>query len=582
LKSRPSRNAGVSAPVLTPQLARLLGIEESKPEAQSSISQPESKIESEPSAIIPQVAPEKPKSPESSASQATTTSGKASNLKVKAPQPVEVVSEPVAPPPVVVETGIVTGIVNKRWIQSEGCFDFGPLVVGKDPSLKNVDLAKSPSAVSTSAALLSATVKAVEPKSLVASPLVRAASVAVFETASAVPLPAASKVTVVPKVLPDYLGTVRKINAAVFRISNAASVQALHVEFSFKNDIKQPLFVPTLLFPTTEVEAVDPKKKLDKANGAVSSRKAVTSPLKDVKKNSKKSGLEEAEESTDVSVFSCEPTFMELAAGETRDLIVWAFPQVVGLAQDTLVCSVKNNPEPVLFPVSCIGAIPQLQLSAATVEFERLLIDQHSYRSVILENPSAIPVAWALRAPPSLLLLNETDLGLVSSDSKSARRTFLPTAAVMPSPKKDPKSDTKNVKPLIPIESKTSALSPALVASSSNPTSSAAESPIISPLPIADIVQTADASLKSGKSQPPRKAPEASPNAPELSPIQPETLKSLGQYGVFPFNHGVLQPFSSQRLVFKFTAIASAVCILPLTLEYGDVDGVWPSPATLK
>ena len=594
VKARPTRNAGVIASPVSAQLARLLGIEESKTNEV-----PLSGTTSAPTIVVSdadssaQQVVEKPKV-ESPAAQ-SSPSGSAKILKVKSVTSA-VEAPPTEPAPVVpptVEVGIVPSFVNKKWIQAEGCFDFGPLVIGKDPSLKNVDPQKTASPPVTSKEAPVKTQEIAKQPAVVVTPPVTVPSTsirpgvptvapsnnrALSPSSSSALLPSAAKVAVVPKILPEYLASVRKVNSAVFRISNSGSVQSLRVDFSFKNDVKQPLFVPNYLTLPNEPEALDPKnpKRVEKS-GALSSRKLPVAPSKqDPKKANKKANVEEPEEANDVSVFSFEPAFMELAAGESRDLLVWAFPQSPGLVQDTLVCTVKNNPEAVLFPISCMGAIPQLRLNAATVEFDRILLDQQSFRSVVVENLSPIPVAWALRAPASLALLTESDLGLVSVESKTPRRSFLPSGTLPASKKQSGPDANEEKKEAKASESKAS---PAVSPYSTSVTTTSPEKPSITPLPLSDIISTDGSGpvLKSSKTNKPKESAQVAEIA-----SQPEGPKSGGQYGVFPAVRGVLQPFSSQRLVFRFTATAAALCLLPLALEYGDVDGVWPSPSMLR
>ena len=53
---------------------------------------------------------------------------------------------------------------------------------------------------------------------------------------------------------------------------------------------------------------------------------------------------------------------MDLKVGETQDLIVWAFPKAIETTQDTLLGRIASNPAPVEFPISCVGAKPQIEV----------------------------------------------------------------------------------------------------------------------------------------------------------------------------------------------------------------------------
>jgi len=54
---------------------------------------------------------------------------------------------------------------------------------------------------------------------------------------------------------------------------------------------------------------------------------------------------------------------LELAVGETREVLITAAPTALGPAAATLLCAVAGNPAPAEFAVSCVGAQPLLELS---------------------------------------------------------------------------------------------------------------------------------------------------------------------------------------------------------------------------
>ena len=53
---------------------------------------------------------------------------------------------------------------------------------------------------------------------------------------------------------------------------------------------------------------------------------------------------------------------------------MWAYPKTPGFYEDSLVCCIKENPEPVLFKVSCHGVRPELELDKKTIQFDRVLL----------------------------------------------------------------------------------------------------------------------------------------------------------------------------------------------------------------
>lgn len=133
----------------------------------------------------------------------------------------------------------------------------------------------------------------------------------------------------------------------------------------------------------------------------------------------------EKEEST--AAFVVFPPSLEIAEGETKEVKLWASPPSDGLHENTLVCCVSDNPEPITFAISCFGCTPALELrgpweqpaasstsesEAATsprdgasasetptppvLDFEQLLLKRQDEKTFFLENTSPIAVTWRL------------------------------------------------------------------------------------------------------------------------------------------------------------------------------------------
>ncbi|RHY53725.1 hypothetical protein DYB38_002829 [Aphanomyces astaci] len=109
------------------------------------------------------------------------------------------------------------------------------------------------------------------------------------------------------------------------------------------------------------------------------------------------------EKTTDV--FFVEPTTFEVGEGDTAEVMVWAFPTAKGVVEDALVCCIADNPEPVVFPVTCVGCVPSLQLTGVPVvgdppdkviDFDRLLLNRREEKQFTVSNTSDIPVSWKL------------------------------------------------------------------------------------------------------------------------------------------------------------------------------------------
>ncbi|GLE01730.1 hypothetical protein PINS_up010564 [Pythium insidiosum] len=144
------------------------------------------------------------------------------------------------------------------------------------------------------------------------------------------------------------------------------------------------------------------------------------------------------------TVFAFAPKRLELAEGETKDVRVWASPFREGLHEDALICCVSDNPDPVVFALSCYGCTPTLALrgpweqpaadstyeqppasvaatpvtspradgtttSAASsaivnvaspvLDFEKLLLKRQDEKTFVLENQGAIAVNWRIVDP---------------------------------------------------------------------------------------------------------------------------------------------------------------------------------------
>jgi hypothetical protein len=64
-------------------------------------------------------------------------------------------------------------------------------------------------------------------------------------------------------------------------------------------------------------------------------------------------------------VFSFEPPSLPLAEGETKEVVVWAFPKEVGVFEDALLVSLQDNPSAYRFPMTATGQLPALTLKGA-------------------------------------------------------------------------------------------------------------------------------------------------------------------------------------------------------------------------
>ncbi|XP_046359897.2 hydrocephalus-inducing protein homolog isoform X3 [Haliotis rufescens] len=91
-----------------------------------------------------------------------------------------------------------------------------------------------------------------------------------------------------------------------------------------------------------------------------------------------------------------EPPNMVLKSGESQHLTVWAYPKAPGQYKDAIVCCVRENPEPIIFNISCDGFKPELELDKKQLHFDKVLLHRKDTKTIFLRNPTQLPVAWRL------------------------------------------------------------------------------------------------------------------------------------------------------------------------------------------
>jgi hydrocephalus-inducing protein len=81
------------------------------------------------------------------------------------------------------------------------------------------------------------------------------------------------------------------------------------------------------------------------------------------------------------SPFIIEPETMDLKIDETKHLIVYSFPDQARPFKDEVICLLKDNPNPVIFNVQCLGAKP---------------VEKKLTKILTLKNVCSIPIKWKL------------------------------------------------------------------------------------------------------------------------------------------------------------------------------------------
>ena len=64
-----------------------------------------------------------------------------------------------------------------------------------------------------------------------------------------------------------------------------------------------------------------------------------------------------------------------------QELTVWAYPTKHGQIKESVVCSIKDNPEPVIIDLCCWGVRPELKLDSKHLHFDRILLHRYTINS---------------------------------------------------------------------------------------------------------------------------------------------------------------------------------------------------------
>ncbi|XP_039769505.1 hydrocephalus-inducing protein homolog isoform X2 [Ornithorhynchus anatinus] len=98
------------------------------------------------------------------------------------------------------------------------------------------------------------------------------------------------------------------------------------------------------------------------------------------------------------NTYLLDPPKMKLKQNEKQILKVWAYPTMVGIFEDNIVCCIKENPEPTLFKICCQGVRPELELDQKQLHFDKLLLHRKDSKVIFLRNGTMLPVAWRINS----------------------------------------------------------------------------------------------------------------------------------------------------------------------------------------
>lgn len=96
--------------------------------------------------------------------------------------------------------------------------------------------------------------------------------------------------------------------------------------------------------------------------------------------------------------FLISPSQLSINPDATAEVKVWALPKIVGKLKNSIICTVKNNPTPFKFDVSCTGSKPKIELDKTKIDFGKVLLSSSGYTEVInMKNMAAIPILWSIK-----------------------------------------------------------------------------------------------------------------------------------------------------------------------------------------
>lgn len=100
--------------------------------------------------------------------------------------------------------------------------------------------------------------------------------------------------------------------------------------------------------------------------------------------------------------FYLDPPELTLKPHELKTLRVFACPKEPRLYEDTLVCCVKENPEPILFKMQCLGQKPELVLDKKEFNFKQVLLHRKDSKEIKMTNNTMLPVQWKIEGADTL------------------------------------------------------------------------------------------------------------------------------------------------------------------------------------
>jgi len=90
-------------------------------------------------------------------------------------------------------------------------------------------------------------------------------------------------------------------------------------------------------------------------------------------------------------------THFQIPSGQDHIMLLGFHPTSVDRYQSTVSVFIKDNPEPFSFGVVGYGCSPIVEVFPQTLDFERIIVNQHRSKQITLKNSGKVPSFWRLK-----------------------------------------------------------------------------------------------------------------------------------------------------------------------------------------
>ncbi|XP_014872340.1 hydrocephalus-inducing protein-like [Poecilia latipinna] len=105
---------------------------------------------------------------------------------------------------------------------------------------------------------------------------------------------------------------------------------------------------------------------------------------------------------TQGTTYLLDPSTMTLSPGQKEVLTVYAYPTKRGQIKGSIICNIKDIPEPVTIQISCWGVRPELELDSTHLNFGKILLHKKDSRGIMMVNKTVLPLSWMLQGLETL------------------------------------------------------------------------------------------------------------------------------------------------------------------------------------